>query len=106
MEQEKRKLSEIAFCLPVQARESDQSPGRKIWLCGACCHPVLRQIRCRAQGMLQSMKVWRRAGETLTDLCWQMGIEGFISHAVVSCFAVSHDEMRKNSRLLIAAEGF
>lgn len=60
----------------------------------------------QAQEMLQSAKGWRRAGEILTDLCWQMGIEGFISHAVVSCFAVCHDEMRKKSWLSIAAEGF
>lgn len=57
----------------------------------------------RCFGVLSS---WGRAGETLADLCWQMGIQGFISHAVVSCFAVCRDEKREKSCLSIAEEGF
>lgn len=49
---------------------------------------------------------WGRAGEIVTDLCWQMGIQGFISHAIVSCFSVCRDEKREASCLLIAEEGF
>lgn len=47
-----------------------------------------------------------RAGEIVTDLCWQMGIQGLISHAIVSCFSVSRDEKREECCLLIAEEGF
>lgn len=78
--------------------------GLVVWCVLPSCSEV-DQVQ-GSQQMLQSAKGWGRAGETLTDLCWQMGIEGFISHAVVSCFAVCRDEMRKKSCLSIAAEGF
>lgn len=78
---------------------------------GVACAAVLSDPILSGSGAVlnrrfRALSSWGRVGETLTDLCWQMGIQGFISHAVVSCFAVHCDEKREKSCLSIAEEGF
>lgn len=82
-------------------------PGR-FWSCAAVLNPPRFEVD-QVQELSRRLRVlssWGRAGKTLTDLCWQMGIQGFISHAVVSCFAVCCDEKKEKSCLSVGEEGF